>query len=116
MARPGDRSSRSTSRYLSTMARSITALFRTRSESNSAWHDMLPAVIACAYCMANKSSGRGRARVVQTIYDFLSNRCNYAAIQLLLEQALVRGDPLRSDQADDFWRNATDFEHQVSVT
>ena len=77
---------------------------------------MLPAVIACAYCIANKSSGRGRPRVVQTLYDFLSNRCDYAAIQLLLEQALVRGDPLRSEQADDFWRNATDFEHQVAVT
>ena len=116
MARLGNRSSRSTSHYLSTMARAITPLIRTRAESNSAWHDMLPAVIACAYCIANKSSARGRPRVVQTLYDFLTNRCDYAATQLLLEQALVRGDPLRSEQADDFWRNATDFEHQIAVT
>ena len=53
---------------------------------------------------------------MQTLYDFLSNRCDDAAIQLLLEQALVRGDPLRSEQADDFWRNAFNFEHQIAVT
>ena len=52
---------------------------------------------------------------MQTLYDFLSNRCDYAAILLLLEQALVRGDPLRSEEADDFWRNATDFEHRIAV-
>ena len=37
-------------------------------------------------------------------------------ILLLLEQALVRGDPLRSEETDDFWRNATDFEHHIAVT
>ena len=40
----------------------------------------------------------------------------HTLLLLLLEQALVRGDPLRSEQADDFWRNATDVEHQIAVT
>ena len=66
----GNRSSRSTSHYLSTMARSITALIRTRAESNPARHEILPKVIACAYCIANKSSARGWPRVVPTLYDF----------------------------------------------
>jgi len=108
----GNRSSRSTSHYLSTMARSITALIRTRAESNPARHEILPKVIACAYCIANKSSAREWPRVVQTLYDFLSNRCDYAAILLLLEQALVA----QSRRADDFWRNVTDLEHQIAVT
>ena len=116
MARVGNCLSPSTSHHLSTMARSITALIRTRAESNPAWHDILRAVIANAYCVANKRSGREWPRVVQTPHDCLSNRCEYAAILLLLEQALVRGDPLRSEEADDFWRNATDFEHQIAVT
>ena len=80
MARLGNRLSRSTSHHLSTMARSITALIRTRAESNPAWHDILRPVIANAYCVANKRSGREWPRVVPTLYDFRSNRYDYAAI------------------------------------
>ena len=34
----------------------------------------------------------------------------------MLEQALVRSDPLRSEGADNFWRDASDFEHEMAVT
>lgn len=116
MARVKNRSSSSTSHHLSTMARSVTAMIRTRAESNPHWNDILRAVIANAYCVANKSTGEKWHRTVLTLYDFLSNRCDYAAIHLLLEQALVRSDPLRSEEADNFWRDATDFEHEMAVT
>ena len=57
-----------------------------------------------------------KQRAVLTVYDVLQNRCGYAAIHLLLEQAHMRSDPLRSEEAEDFWRHANKSEYDVAVT
>ncbi len=101
----------STSHLLSTMARAITALVRTRHEGNPVG-SILPQIIACARHIANKVSASERQHVSHILYDFLSNRCDYSAIHLLLDQALDRA----TERGSDFWTsNITDFEHQIAL-
>ena len=111
-AHPHNASSRSKSHLLSTMARSITALIHTRDERNPAWHEIIPNVIDCARRIANKSSASERSHVIQTLYDFLSNRCDYAAIHVLLDQALAPS----TRSGNDLWHNVNDFEHQLALS
>ena len=70
-------------------------------------------VLACAYLVAQKSDVRERVRVVEFLYDVFSNRCDYAAILALLDQALF---VTPGEDSKVFWRYATDFERQVAIS
>jgi hypothetical protein len=94
----------SKSHLLSTMARSITAFIRTRMETETGTV-ILPMIMDCARRVVNKSppwlheSSRAidcRITALCSLYDFLHNRCDDAAIRVMTDRALDASDPLWS--------------------
>jgi hypothetical protein len=81
--------SRSTSHWLSTMARSVTAMIRYREEASPEWEEILPKIIACARRVASKTPPRQHSQVIRSLYDFACNRCDDAAMRILSERALT---------------------------
>ena len=87
--------SRSRSHFLSTMARSITAMLRTTAGNSvplvgpyGQYDDFLPRIFDCARRIANKYSTRDSQRVIDKLYEFLRNRCDDAAVRIITDRLL----------------------------
>jgi len=98
----------SKSHLLSTMARSITAFIRTRLETNCNLDELLLGIIGCARRIVNKrppwrhESSRAsddRITTLCTLYEFMNNRCNDAAIQVMIDRALNLSDSLWAEMS-----------------
>jgi hypothetical protein len=80
-------SSRSVSHYLSTMGRASTAMIRTRNEGEP-WEHILDSVMECARRICSKSHAGTRDAIQEKVYEFLRNRIDAAAMDLMSEIAL----------------------------
>ena len=80
-------SSRSVSHYLSTMGRASTAMIRTRNEGEP-WEHILDSVMECARRICSKSRAGTRDAIQEKVYEFLRNRIDAAAMDLMSEMAL----------------------------
>ena len=100
-------SGRSISHFLSTMARFVTMMLRLREEGNPAWEEILQKLLACAWCDVNKKSQGQRAQTIRTLYDFMSNRCDDAAVRILSDRAILAHSPP--------WTVLSSVEHAVTL-
>jgi hypothetical protein len=80
-------SSRSVSHYLSTMGRASTAMIRTRNEGEP-WEHILDSAMECARRICSKSHAGTRDAIQEKVYEFLRNRIDAAAMDLMSEIAL----------------------------
>ena len=71
------------------MARFVTMMLRLREEGNPAWEEILQKLLACAWCLVNKKPQGQRAQTIRTLYNFMSNRCDDAAVRILSDRAIL---------------------------
>ena len=101
-------SGRSISHFLSTMARFVTVMLRLREEGNPAWEEILQKLLACAWRVVNKKPQGQCAQKIRTLYDFMSNRCDDAAVRILSDQAILASSPP--------WTELSSVENAVSLS
>ena len=101
-------SGRSISHFLSTMARFVTVMLRLREEGNPAWETILSKILACAWRVVNKKPQGQCAQKIRTLYDFMSNRCDDAAVRILSDRAILASSPP--------WTELSSVERAVSLS
>ena len=103
-------SGRSTSHFLSTMARCVTVMLRLREEGDPAWETILSKILACAWRVVNKfNCPQGQcAQKIRILYDFMSNRCDDAAVRILSDRAILASRPP--------WTELSSVERAVSLS
>ena len=100
-------SGRSIIHFLSTMARFVTVMLRLREEGNPAWETNLSKILACAWRVVNKKPQGQCAQKIRTLYDFMSNRCDDAAVRILSDRAILAHSPP--------WTVLSSVEHAVTL-
>ena len=82
-------SGRRINHLLSTMARFVTVTLRLREEGDPAWEASLSKILACAWHVVNQKPQGQCAQQIRTLYDFMSNRCDDAAVRILSDRAIL---------------------------
>ena len=101
------RSGRRINHLLSTMARFVTVTLRLREEGNPAWEASLSKILACAWRVVNQKPQGQCAQQIRTLYDFMSNRCDDAAVRILSDRAILAHSPP--------WTVLSSVEHAVTL-
>ena len=103
-------SGRSISHFLSSMARCVTVMLRLREEGDPAWETILSKILACAWRVVNKfNCPQGQcAQKIRILYDFMSNRCDDAAVRILSDRAILASRPP--------WTELSSVERAVSLS
>ena len=65
-------------------------------------------ILACAWRVVNKKPQGQRAQTIRTLYDFMSNRCDDAAVRILSDQAILASSPP--------WTELSSVENAVSLS
>ena len=101
------RSGRRINHLLSTMARFVTVTLRLREEGNPAWEASLSKILACAWRVVNQKPQGQCAQQIRTLYDFMSIRCDDAAVRILSDRAILAHSPP--------WTVLSSVEHAVTL-
>ena len=102
---------RSKSHLLGTIARSVTAMIRAKAETFAPYvqhAEFLPRILDCARHIAKKNSTGCSNLTLNKLYDFIRNRCDDAAIRVLVDQVIVATDPR--------WSELSTIEKEMAVT
>jgi hypothetical protein len=116
------RSGRSVSHFLSTMARSITAMIRARDEGDSKWEDILASTLRCAQLVLRKTDSSAQEATLSSLFDFFRNRCDAAAMSIMSERCLsTSGAPpwrvaTKQHGAPYAWSNLSSIERRVALS
>ena len=101
-------SGRRINHLLSTMARFVTVTLRLREEGNPAWEASLFKILACAWRFVNEKPQGRCSQQIRTLYDFMSNRCDDAAVRILSDRAILASSPP--------WTELSSVERAVSLS